>query len=324
MFDKINLTTTTAKSRLSSRHVTEETLSNKSYVRENLLNSRFSISGSADCFTLPPISDFALQSLFHLEAFSVFHYDYGSFTERQNYHSFLILYTYSGKGTLEYHNRTYTMEEGDGFFINCMDYHKYQVDGNHWDTAVLHLNGPLLPDFHMQCIRNGYIAFHEPITGQYQNLLEQLLTLYSTPSPHRDWQASACINNILIHLLNLYSEETSRHTDFPENIAYLIRYMEHNYTSNLSLDFLADFCSINKYHLSREFKKYTGFSPNDYLITLRINQAKNLLQNTSLPASKIAHEVGIHNINNFMNLFKKKIGMTPIQFRKNPGTILNV
>ena len=98
--------------------------------------------------------------------------------------------------------------------------------------------------------------------------------------------------------------------------------MENNYQSHMSLDYLAEFACINKYYLSREFKKYTGFSPNDYLISLRINAAKNLLLNTALPASKIAHEVGIHDINNFTTLFKKKVGMTPIQFR-NSSTLFS-
>ena len=91
--------------------------------------------------------------------------------------------------------------------------------------------------------------------------------------------------------------------------------MENNYTQKLTLDYLAEFACMNKYYLSKEFKKYTGFSPNDYLISLRINRAKQLLEGSSLPASKIAHEVGIHDINNFTNLFKKKTGMTPIQYR---------
>ena len=100
-----------------------------------------------------------------------------------------------------------------------------------------------------------------------------------------------------------------------DSIMYLIKYMENNYTQKLTLDYLAEFACMNKYYLSKEFKKYTGFSPNDYLISLRINRAKQLLEGTTLPASKIAHEIGIHDINNFTNLFKKKTGLTPIQYR---------
>ena len=122
--------------------------------------------------------------------------------------------------------------------------------------------------------------------------------------------------DVLLTYLLIHTHQSKEKTEIPQNIRFLINYMENNYTNQMSLDYLAEFACINKYYLSREFKKYTGFSPNDYLISLRINAAKNLLLNTSLAATKIAHEVGIHDINNFATLFKKKVGMTPIQFRK--------
>ena len=92
--------------------------------------------------------------------------------------------------------------------------------------------------------------------------------------------------------------------------------MNNNYTRHLTLDDLSSFANVNKYYLSREFKRYTGFSPNDYLITLRISRAKLLLQTTGLTASEIAADVGIRDQNNFIRLFKNKTGMTPIEFRK--------
>lgn len=251
-----------------------------------------------------------------MQDFNVFHYGFGSFTERRNYHSFLILFTYSGQGSLVYQNKTYVLSEGDGFFINCMDYHLYKVEGKSWDTAVLHLYGSLLPQLHAQYMSNGSALFHENITGKYQHYLEKLLYIYSYPHLHRDWQVSACIDNMLNHLLILSSQEAGKRNDTPQNIQFLMKYMENNYAEHLTLDYLASFANMNKFYLSKEFKKYTGFSPNDYLISLRINQAKTLLKTSSLPASKIAHQVGIHDLNNFTNLFKKKTGMTPIQFRK--------
>lgn len=111
-------------------------------------------------------------------------------------------------------------------------------------------------------------------------------------------------------------EVKSAPLDVPENFHYLIKYMENNFSSHLSLDYLAHFTGISKYHFSREFKKYTGFSPNDYLVQLRIEHAKSLLLSTTIPANKIAHMTGIHDINNFTNLFKKKTGMTPGEYRK--------
>ncbi len=108
-------------------------------------------------------------------------------------------------------------------------------------------------------------------------------------------------------------------TDLPQNIRYLIRYMESNYRLPLSMDDLAAFAGANKHYLSREFRRYTGFSPNDYLISLRIQEAKKLLQTTNRTAAEIAHQVGIHDMNNFTRLFRKKVGQSPSEFRRSTG-----
>ena len=316
VFDKIEFSERKTTFRLTTNDISPEVLNNKAYSRENLLHSKFAIAGTARGFNPPPITEFARNNLYHMESFVIFDYDYSSFTERENFHSFLILYTYSGEGTLTYKNHTYTLTEGDGFLINCMDHHFYKTCGEHWEVAALHLGGPLMAPFFEQYEKNGTVIFHDPISGQFQNYLEQLLLLYSYPQLYRDWLAASCIGSMLTNILSSVNKSTSMRSDVPENIRYLIRYMEHNYTLPLTLDYLAAFANINKYYLCREFKKYTGFSPGDYLISLRINQAKTLLTTTSMPAARIGADVGIPDANNFTNLFKKKVGMTPANYRK--------
>lgn len=319
MFEKIEFSMRKTTSRLTTKDVNADVLNNKAYSRESLLHSRFAIAGTARGFNPPPITDFARNNLYHMESFVIFDYDFSSFTERQNYRSFLILYTYAGQGILKYKNHTYTLAEGDGFLITCMDYHLYKTTADHWEVAVLHLNGPLMEPFFEQYEKNGTVIFHDPISGHFQNYLEQLLLLYSYPQLNRDWHAASCISSMLTHMLTLVNQSISMRSQVPENIRYLIRYMEHNYSQPLTLDYLADFANINKYYLCREFKKYTGFSPNDYLISLRINQARTLLGTTSMPVSQIGMEVGIPDANNFTNLFKRKVGMTPAAYRRGGG-----
>lgn len=67
--------------------------------------------------------------------------------------------------------------------------------------------------------------------------------------------------------------------------------MENNYTQKLTLDYLAEFACMNKYYLSKEFKNIPG-SPPTIISFPSDNRAKQLLEGSSLPASKIAHEVG--------------------------------
>ncbi|MBQ7371349.1 MAG: helix-turn-helix transcriptional regulator [Blautia sp.] len=316
MFDHIPLVSYRPDHVLSSGKLTEKDLDDTRYERENLSNTKFVITGSVDSLALPPMTPYAKEHLNHFHAFGVFHYVPPSFTERKNYHSFLIAYTYGGKGVLEYHGKTYHLSKGDGFFINCTDPHLYKAVETTWDVAIIHIRGPLLEDMHRQFLLGESAVFHDPIEGEFQKKLEKILTLYSSPQPAREWQISSAISDLVTFLIVRSITGNSGNPEVPQHIRYLVKYMESNYKNRLTLDDLAEFANFNKYYLLREFKKYTGFSPNDYLISLRIGAAKQLLVSTTLPASKIAYEVGISDVNNFNNLFKKRVGMTPIQYRR--------
>ena len=316
MFDKIPFYTTTTDHRLSSKRITYENATDARYNSAAIANANFSMLGSVDAFLRPPVSEFALSNLYYLEDFDRFYYKKSSYTERWNFCSFLIAYTYSGTGLLRYGEKEYLLQEGDGFYIDCRQYHYYAAVSDTWDVAIMHLGGVLLPSQHAQFMQFSSPVFHDPLPGTIQDYFEELLTLYSKPHSCRDWLASDCISSLLTFLLKKQADESDRDSSLPDNIRFLVKYMENHFSEPLSLDFLADFAGVSKYYMSREFKRYTGFSPNDYLITLRINRAKFLLTGTTLPAVKIAHEVGIHDPNNFTNLFKQKTGFTPIQYRK--------
>lgn len=285
---------------------------------DNVKNATYYISGGLDIFMRPPLPKDIRQTLYHMENFSIFTCASQFYTRRRDYRSYLILYTYEGQGFLEYRKKTYHLHQGDGFFIDCMEPHFYKTDGTLWKHSVLHLNGPLLPLLYQQYLKRGTVLFSQPFTGHYQNHLEDLLHIYSTASPYRDWTAADCISHMLTQLLNEPADTrpSGQHT-LPDDIRYLVTYMENNFSANLSLNYLSEFSGISKYHLSREFKKYTGSSPIDYLIQLRIEHAKTLLRSTDMPANKIAHTVGIHDLNNFTSLFRKKTGATPGEYRKN-------
>lgn len=91
--------------------------------------------------------------------------------------------------------------------------------------------------------------------------------------------------------------------------------MENNYAQPLTLDALADFAGLSKYHLSREFKKFTGYSPYAYLTELRFDRAKSMLLHTPLPSYQIARLTGFRDESNFIKLFKQRTEMTPGEFR---------
>jgi AraC-like DNA-binding protein len=92
--------------------------------------------------------------------------------------------------------------------------------------------------------------------------------------------------------------------------------MKRDYRQRLSLEQLAKDCAVNKYHLAKQFKRHTGFSPGEFLISLRMTAAKALLKETDLTIAEIADAVGIEHVSHFINLFKRRVSITPLRFRQ--------
>ena len=84
----------------------------------------------------------------------------------------------------------------------------------------------------------------------------------------------------------------------------------------LTLDGFAEKYFVSKYHLSREFKRITGYNFKEYLILCRISAAKDLLSHTNLPVAGIGLRCGYPNVNHFIRIFKSTTGKTPYQYKK--------
>ncbi len=322
MFEGIPFTHTQTTAPLSSQKMDQEKLQS-SYDDEAVQavqHAEFRISGSVDAFLRPPISDFAKNQLFHMQAFNIFHYDRGSFTRRSHYPSYLLLYTYEGSARLEYMGRKRTLNAFDGALIDCRQPHLYTALTD-WHVAILHFDGPLAAHMHSELVKTGSVVFHEPTTGHFHQMLEELLNIYNSPSLQRDLRAAHRIEGLLLHLLVINSSIALAKGEVPISVQKAMKHMEDHYPDPISLDDLARITATDKFHLAKEFKRYTSFSPHDYLIRLRINQARILLKTTTLPVVKIAHAVGIHDINNFNYLFKSRMGKTPTAYRASPDFI---
>ena len=130
--------------------------------------------------------------------------------------------------------KNYSLGPGDGFFIDCRVPHLYRTEGDVWKHGVFHLNGPLVPALFSRYMENGSVSFYQPFTGNYQKKLEELLSIYGSVQPCRDWLASDCISSILTDLLRNASEEKETDSPVPENLRYLISYMEKHFTQALT------------------------------------------------------------------------------------------
>jgi YesN/AraC family two-component response regulator len=107
-------------------------------------------------------------------------------------------------------------------------------------------------------------------------------------------------------------------------IEQTIDYMVIHYKEALSLGALSYMAGLSVSHYSRLFKKYTGYSPIDYLTHLRMDRAKELIILSDYRLKSIAQSVGYQDEFYFSRIFKKVVGISPTEFAKRHKTKENI
>lgn len=123
------------------------------------------------------------------------------------------------------------------------------------------------------------------------------------------------------HLLITFEREL-KHEHVPKN-EYLDREMElaatyfnENYNRNINIDAYASSRGMSVSWFIRSFRKYTGQTPMQFILSLRINNAQILLETTQYSINEIASIVGYDNQLYFSRLFRKQKGCSPSEYRK--------
>ena len=273
----------------------------------------FCLHGLIHSYTRP-VSNLAKQSLFYIESTALMESKENYYTRRDNLDSYLLKYTISGNGYLEYEGNAYEIPPKSGFFIDCKKEHYYRTQGQDWGHVEFHLNGSVIDRLFELFHADGTVLFHVTDERRFLKLLDELIRTDSAIDPYREFKVSALINNLLIQLISHTTsyQETMNHV--PNQLNPLVSYIEENYAHSLTLDTLSEYCGLSKYHMCRVFRKYTGFSVGEYISRLRIDQAKKLLESTSMTAAQVGYCVGIVDENYFYRLFKKQTGVSPKKF----------
>lgn len=102
-----------------------------------------------------------------------------------------------------------------------------------------------------------------------------------------------------------------------ERVLRLIHFMRHHLRERITLESLSGQVFVSPNHLATIFRDYTGRSPIDYLIQLRLEEAQRLLQSPDAAVREIAERVGYEDPAYFSRLFHKHVGMSPIEYREN-------
>ncbi len=120
------------------------------------------------------------------------------------------------------------------------------------------------------------------------------------------------LRNLPSNIVLARKEKNMRHS---YGIKRAVDFIRENYYADYSLEMLAKIADISPYHFIRLFKKHTGKTPYDYIIHMKIEKAKELLRRKDFTITQVCFQCGFNNHSHFTTLFKKRIGVTPSQYK---------
>ena len=96
----------------------------------------------------------------------------------------------------------------------------------------------------------------------------------------------------------------------------MIEYVQKHYPENITLEDLAGEIHLCRSEACRLFRRYMNQTMFDYLLNYRIEQSLDLLKNSNLNITQIALQVGFSTPGYYTRLFRGRMGITPVQYRK--------
>lgn len=113
----------------------------------------------------------------------------------------------------------------------------------------------------------------------------------------------------------MISDKITNASQLPNAVKLAVDYIKKNFRRDIKLDEIALNVRYNKFYLCRVFKEAMGQTIQNYMLDLRINNAKLLLTKTNMVLTEIVYGSGFSSQAYFCHIFKRKTGMTPLQYR---------
>lgn len=256
---------------------------------------------------------FYLEGTGYIQAFENY------YTEREEAENYMLIYTLSGSGVLNYRGKTVTIKENQAVMINCFEYQYYSTGPEGlWEYKWIHFSGSGCT-IYFDLINEDTVHVVTLVdTFELIACFDQIFKLIKNKDFNTDVILSTLISRILSSLfLNKNSANTKKLIHHKGLIETSIHFIEESYMDHISIKDIADKIHINEFYFSRLFKTFTNVSPYEYLIKYRIDKAKNLLKSSEQSISDISLQVGFKNVNNFIRDFKKFTGTTPLKYKLN-------
>lgn len=244
-----------------------------------------------------------------------------SFQTHSHPDSLELSYVFSGQSALYCDKKFYETRPGDIIIKNAHVMHAEKTDINEpIEQICIGITGICLENMEPNCLISEKLS---PIISLKENkdffdaLFRQVISLMANQREENLLK----INSILSSVLNImyvdYFQNIEAESDTTDemDISHVIKYIEDNYFSELSIDNLAKKFFISPFYLSKKFKAQTGFTINQYIISCRMGEAQRLLIFSDKKIKDIASQCGYDNLPYFYATFKKYANCTPQEFK---------
>lgn len=241
--------------------------------------------------------------------------------EYKVYQNFVLHYVSSGKGFLTIDGEKYQLSANQGFILRRgREVYYYASNQDPWSYYWIGLSGKHFADYlERSTIKNAnVIDFIED--SELKSAIKDICDLALTNKKPRngDLKIKQHIYRALHAICEEYPNELYNHSEPIQRqyaeIAY--EYINSNFNKDITVSEVADYIGISRSYLYRLFNKRYNESPQNLLMSRRIDLARHLLVETSMTIGEISQMVGYEDQLLFSKNFKKKTEFNPTQYRK--------
>ncbi len=233
----------------------------------------------------------------------------------------ILIMCVAGEGWYEINGTRQKLLPGEALIIPRQTPHAYGASQESpWSIHWVHFIGAIGDYYVQQCERDQYTITVAPETAvQMEKLFCNCRDAFIANFVlQRMIYASQTLHHLLGTLVfnNRAFSPLLRSSNF-HSLDETLNFLHENIPAHLSLDEMAQHAGLSRSHFVRLFKEQTHYSPMDYFIHLKMQHACMLLSLSIMTIREIAYSIGYEDQYYFSRVFKKTIGVSPVQYRKN-------
>lgn len=227
-----------------------------------------------------------------------------------------VQYTLEGCGCAIIDGEEHILRAGDMLTISNYRHHIFKpVPGCSWKIAFVHFfaSETVAKIFERLALVSNGIHHHirQEIPLPY---IKRIITLLREDPRKNEFAISAELYGLLMALCAYVDDAQTQAID--KRLLRVIRYIQNNYNAPITLDDILKESHYSKNHLERCFKQQMHMTIQEYISYLRLQKSQELLLTTDMYCNEIAAQVGLPDYRALNYLFKKRIGITPKEYRQ--------